>query len=232
MLGDPVVRYSSDQSLHIVSKASVKSQVINWDRNRPVDESRVQSLKSYHAKMDAKWVDGIVYAWKKDDILHIYDGWTRFTAAGDDFQMLMCIWKADEQKIIDHFFAINAAVPVPSLYFDNKGSTVIPEVVDLFSKRYSAFLSSSRRPHAPNFNRDVLTEALSNLEIGNLSADDLLDCLDTANKELSKLKVAYPEKAKSGNLFLFGHKKVIWQEYVMEAIEQKMKPKGWFRAFL
>ena len=232
MLESLVVRYSDDQSLHIVTKESVKGAVINWKKNRPVDESRVRSLKAYHSKTNSKWVDGIVYAWDNGEKLQIYDGWTRFTSAEDDFQMLFCVYKTTtEQKIIDHFFGLNSAVPVPSLYIDNNSSTALIEVVEAFCKRYPAFLSSSRRPHVPNFNRDMLTEALSNLDFGELSVDDILECLDTANKEVSKLKVTFPDKAKTGNLFLFGNRKVIWQEYVTEAIEQKTKPKSWFRAF-
>lgn len=167
-------------------------------------------------------------------MLKIYDGWTRYSAASDDMNLLLCVYNTKfETDVIHHFIVLNSAIPVPSLYMKDhmeSNDILIKKACDEFCKKWKPFLSSSRRPQKPNFNRDLFMEQLSVLEVTGADINSLLECLDSAN-ETAKLKIPNsPEKCRHG-LYLFADKAHPWQEYFLQALKRSKEKSGLFSRF-
>jgi len=233
---ESVATIKPQQELYICTKGAIKSKVKNWSKNRPHDEVRVKAIAAYLEKFDVKFLDGIVYCWSFDGYLHIYDGWTRYCAASDETKMMLCVYTTDyEQDIVHHFFALNSAVPVPSLYIKEeqdgqKKLKIIEEIVKDFSKDYKQFLSASRRPQKPNFNRDTFAEQLSQLPIENLDAATTKSILMETNQWIKRNGTGFTRKAIDGDFFLFADKKILWQQRFLEVLEknEKKETTSWF----
>jgi hypothetical protein len=231
-MSEPLIKISPQQSIFLVTKADIKNRVTNWEKNRPVDPLRVKAIQAYNDKFRVHLIDGIVYAWKKDDMLKIYDGWTRYSASSDDMRMLLCLYETElEQDIVYHFLALNSAVPVPSLFIEDTEMTkrkVVTTVVNHFCTKYKLFLSASRRPQRPNFNRDIFTEQLSQIPCEGLDADMLIKVLEETNLSMERSNVKYSAKVVNGRLFLFADKDTKWQENFIKTLDRQ-KRKSWIQ---
>lgn len=154
-------------------------EFINWNKNRPPDQTRIRELKEYYLCEKINFIPGIIYAWYKSDNepLQIYDGIHRLIAAKElyeteqiKFTFLLCIYKTeDENLIIKDFKALNKSCPVPTLYTEENENllkrVVCENVVAELCKKYPTFVSPSRKPFRYNFNRDCTLEFLSELDI-------------------------------------------------------------------
>ena len=220
-----VTETSPQQKVFIVNKEHIKDQVRNWEKNRPEDSTRVDAIRRFNDKYNVSFVDGIVYAWNNgDNVLRIYDGWTRYSAANDSTQMLLSVYETPyEGDIILHFIALNSAVPVPSLYIEDttaKKKKTITTAVNHFCDKHKSFLSASRRPHSPNFNRDNFTDDLNELYSDDLSSDDLIAILEKTNIMIARKGSNFPQKAISGELYLFADKKTPWKEQFKQVVKE------------
>lgn len=224
-----IAEISQDQSIYFVAKKDIGKTVSNWDKNRPEDFMRVKAICAYNEKFDVTCLDGIIYAWEdpnlNQNVIKIYDGWTRYNSAKDEMKMFLCIYKTEfEQDIIHHFIALNSAVPVPSLYIDDTTPVIkntIRKTVDEFASNYKSFLSASKRPQKPNFNRDIFTEQLSELNLTGIDEKTLIDLLLKTNTKIKQNGSCFPEKAEKASFYLFADKKTCWQQILTDMIESR-----------
>jgi hypothetical protein len=196
----------------------------NWNKNRPADVTRINEIKEYYISEKVKFIPGIIYAWDNNKTLEIYDGIHRILAAkellkneGIEFRFLMSIYKTDnEELIIKDFKAINKSCPVPTLYTDEQTEftllkrVVCENVVGELCKRYSSFISPSRRPYKYNFNRDVILEWLSDFEINwniknlsNMMIQELQGLNYFAKDYVQRHKIDVPKKCDNHNFYLW-----------------------------
>lgn len=227
---DILVEVPPHQTIYLVVKSDIKNCVTNWEKNRPVDPTRVKAIQSYYDKFQIRLIDGIIYAWRTDDMLKIYDGWTRYCSASDDMQLQLCVYDTEfEQDIVHHFLALNSAVPVPSLFIEDTEATkrkVITAVVDHFCAKYKIFLSASQRPQRPNFNRDIFTEQLSQLPCEGLDADAFIRLMEETNLSMERdCTATCTAKVVKGRLFLFADKNKCWQECAKRTLERHLREK-------
>ena len=148
------------------------SDIANWTKNRPPDNVRIEQIRKYYQDNNVDLVPGIVSAWKKDNYYIVYDGIHRLLAAYQYSQDMSLVLQVNstvrEQDIIDDFLNINKSVSVPSIYLeetDTLKKLVCQNVANEMCRRYSRFVSPSRKPYVYNFNRDNLVEFVSSFNI-------------------------------------------------------------------
>ncbi len=213
-LGDFVCVGNSNQSIHLCVKSEIDRHVRIWKHNRPIDKCRFESIRDYYTRQGSTLVDGVIYAWLNDDALYIYDGWNRYNAAKSTMKMLLCVTQTkDEGAIKDHFIALNSAVPLPEMYEpdnDSKTSEIVRQTIQRFDDQYEALKKPSKRPHAPHFNRDVLTELFFNLNVpwDEMTPESFWEVLMATNEAIGReQKVIKSEKshqkANQHNMWLF-----------------------------
>lgn len=216
-IGKKIVDYSNSCVLYDTDINKIVSYTKRWERNRPEDPERILEIEK--SLVNKTYVDGIIYGWYYNGTLFLYDGWTRFSACKlleKNIKILLCVnYTKNEQKIIEHFGVLNKAIPVPSLYtkeIDNKNKRLyIESITKDFSSRYRKFVSVSRNPRSPNFNRDnffdflaenVITETVMN----NFPIPDLfLQILEKVNVilKIQHSDMKLPDKAVKESFLLF-----------------------------
>lgn len=190
-----------------------------WSRNRPADDARVDEIRAYIEK--TKHVDGTIrLAYIKGEGFVCYESNHRRLALIPGILVIVDIlWDVDQDWIVEEFIRINRAVSVPELYttvdMDSTAKTKITEYVkDMASFKYKAFVSTSARPNRPQFNRDVLTQDITQLWKNiECPIDDLLRAIDQLNEDyknekhgMDHTKIKSPkilEKCTKGGLWLF-----------------------------
>lgn len=141
-----------------------------WSGNRPIDKIKVLEIKNEILR--TKKVDGLIYIGSFPGSVSwvCYDGNHRASA-------LVEIYKSGEEEIdvlfvktrylfekelSDRYLSLNKAVSVPEIYkSDNKHKTTIEKVVRYIERKYKEFKSTSNSPKRPNFNRDLLTNYIT-----------------------------------------------------------------------
>lgn len=124
--------------------------------------------------------------------LKVYDGWTRFCAAvtsRQDISILLHVnYTDDEQVIVHHFQQLNMAVPVPMLYTgekDNKDRRLYIETLATeITRAYPDFISTSRKPRTPHFNRDQIVEMFDSVlpePCDILSIEEMMEAIRVIN---------------------------------------------------
>lgn len=185
----------------------------NWDQNRPADDTRVNEISSQH--MDI--VPGQICGWLKSDVLYIYDGSHRCSAAikmNENPKIYLKLFETlDENKIIRDYKTINKSISVPYLYLSEASSIKISKiniVMDKFCNKWKAHQSPSRNPQRQNFNRDIFIEqVLSRIEVDWFDENihhTLMLLLESANERAKKHvkdnSIIYPKKCDFNNFFL------------------------------
>lgn len=221
--GKIVVKFSTNIIIFDTDYEKIKDISQRWSKNRPADELRVQEIASQPNYLKKDYIDGIIYSWYSCGKLFIYDGWTRFSAVKLLYEtkyinkniLLSVNFSKNEIEIQNHFTSINKAIPVPIFYIENDDSSIKKRIIledtcKIFCESYKLFVSTSRKPRKPNFNRDQLFEILSELildtEINFLNSSTLVNILNETNCEVQKnfiSKEKIPEKATKGNFYLF-----------------------------
>src|SRR5574343_1223964 len=90
------------------------SDIVNWSKNRPPDNVRIEQIRKYYQDNNVDLIPGIISAWKKDNEYIVYDGIHRLLAAyqySQDMSLILQVNCTDrEQDIIDDFLNINKSV--------------------------------------------------------------------------------------------------------------------------
>jgi len=140
-----------------------------WGRQRPIEDDRIPVIANIMA--ERKRADGmLLLAWSPSEHLVVYDGqhrWRAIESMSRDIEfniVIQIMWNCSEEDIIADFFRINQAKSVPELYqtphvtADVKAD--IEEYIRDLAKNYPEFMSTTKKPNRPNFNRDLLCDEL------------------------------------------------------------------------
>lgn len=144
---------------------------VNWNKNRPFDSARVQDIKQSYKDKNVTVIPGIIYMWDNGYILQIYDGIHRYQASLEtyDMEIILHVFTCpNEEQIKNHFLEINKSVSIPCVYLeDNNFSkrTVCEFVATSMVTKFKDNVSSTRRCHKQNFNRDNLIDFIGGLNI-------------------------------------------------------------------
>jgi len=189
-----------------------------WSKNREPDQERVEEMVA-HGGYIPRFIHLAELA---DEGLVCYDGNHRREvlkriAAGVCLVDIM--FGASHEDVYDAFVRINRGVEVPEIYMDD-GDNILQDVTALvktYETRFKPFVSASSKCHAPNFNRDVLTENITKIYRylqGQKTVREIGDLLDRLNIEYSrknhgdKYKPVVIEKCKKHGLWLFLEREV------------------------
>jgi len=192
-LADPRISYE------IVDDPSRISLVRIWKNNRPPDMKRVKEVEEYIKEKGM--VDGqILFAIVNGECV-CYDGAHRLEASKRTFPtgglQVRIIYDSSDDEVKDEFYRINKSIPVPELYFSEdeisvKLMTIIQDITKGLCENYKAFVSTSRKPKRPNFNRDTFIENLSDMLkkelqseiIMNITENDIAKWLQKTNETI------------------------------------------------
>jgi len=208
--------------------------VKSWKRNRPADEERVKEILANI--QDTQRIQGIIYLAHLNSKLVCYDGnHRRLALKRYDYNMsnvlIHIIWNAPEQTIVKEFNLLNKAVSVPQIYLRNDSSdVVIVDFVRSMVEQYPSFCSSSKICKTPNFNRDLLTDDITDIveEYSMYTAEQIVQILSKMNdaykKELYKFrKTSVPETTKAKcakeGLWLFWQSRRIDRIYLARVVK-------------
>ena len=206
-----------------------KFKILNWNKNRPADITRVNNITKYYIDDDLEIVPGIVYIWYNAGIYYIYDGLHRYTSALNNTKNMKILihisYTEDENDIIKEFLNLNKSISVPTIYLDN--STLIKKQVcqnisDHLCRTYPTFVSPSRKPFIYNFNRDNLVEFISTLEINfellNIEIyiiKSLISLNEESKFNILSGNISHPKKCDKYNFYLF----YLEKSYIKKKIE-------------
>jgi hypothetical protein len=146
------------------------TSIKNWRFNRPVDNSRVDEIKTCLINENAAILPGIIHGWDIDGNLEIYDGFHRMSASmwDGDMKLLIRICSSNLDVVKKDFKSINQSISVPYLYLEENNKVkrkIIESVIEKFCERYPKNVSPSRNCQKQNFNRDNFTSILQNLDV-------------------------------------------------------------------
>jgi hypothetical protein len=195
-----------------------------WSRNRDPDMERVTEMHDHQTKNG--YIPKMIHlAEIKEEGVVCYDGNHRrevFNMCNDD--ELVCIvdvmFDTTQNEVYKAFNNINKSVQLPAIYVeehneDNSVKIEILKLVKKFETKYKVFVSASARCHAPNFNRDALTDNIYEIYKSlrqTVSIDQIGKLLSKLNVEYSRERLCRPhslykpsviEKCKAQNLWLF-----------------------------
>lgn len=208
-----------------------KNIYINWNKNRPPDENRVDELCKYYKENNVNIVPGVIYCWKNDDKYEIYDGIHRYLSCikYNNPEMILLIHTNNTKKesyIKEEFLNLNKSICVPSIYLEenNYYKRIVSENVSKeLCKKYPSFVSPARKPFQYNFNRDNLIEFISELQIDfskyNIDKTilNILNSLNYESKEYVKRNsIKVPKKCEYSNFYLF----FLDKSYIKSKIEE------------
>lgn len=216
----------SNKNLYIVNISEIINSV-NWSRNRPPDMIRVEEIKNYFSENNLNTVPGIVSVFEKNNQFYIYDGSHRFEASKILFKdsnvnmliLLSILRPFSEQEIIEDFQTINYARSIPQLYIeqniDETKRDFCEKIADKLSKKFPKFVST-KKPNAPNFNRDMLIEFISDFDIDFKDHQKMFKLLMELN-DISKERkgiLGVPKKVIEYDFYLFYLKNDFIQNYI------------------
>ena len=148
-----------------IKKLHASYTVVNYHRNRKPDFARVRNIEEYYIQKNILRVPQEVSCWLENEVLHVYDGIHRLTAAKSipDMIVFVKIMEGNEQKIIDDFRDINSGVNLPLLYLEENNQLkrkVYENVMEMMKEKWSPCISPSRNCQSQNYNRDVFLESI------------------------------------------------------------------------
>lgn len=209
MLGKEYHREPFDPriSYEIVDDPSRISLVRIWKNNRPPDINRVKEVEEYI--QEKGMVDGQILLAIVNGECVCYDGAHRLEASKRTFPkgglQVRIIYDSSDNEVKDEFYRINKSIPVPELYFSEdeisvKLMTIIQDITKGLCENYKAFVSTSRKPNRPNFNRDTFIENLSDILKVELQTERIMDITENdIAKWLQKTNETIRENHFSGN---------------------------------
>lgn len=199
-----------------------------WSRNRLPDRNRVEEMLSFYK--EGGYIPPVIHlAEIQGEGLVCYDGNHRrevLNLCGEDAMCIIDVmFDAKQCDVFMAFDNLNKSIEVPSIYTSPKEDAVyvqkkLTDLVKKYEIKYPKFLSPAKRFHAPNFNRDVLVNDLSEIYErfdGKIDIDELESKLELLNSEYSKENMCkphsqYPEKTvkkcRESNFWLFIDRKI------------------------
>lgn len=216
---------SDDQNLHLSNGvynikykflSKIRNKIHNWNLNRPMDITRVPSIKNYINKTNR--VEGIIYLAKtKNGIYYCYDGIHRISSLfsiEDDIKsypdILGCPYKSiselkvlvdvmdyNEEEVKERFMNINSSLPVPELYVDYQRDkqiqTLIESLYDHFRTNYKDFIKVSKNSKVPNINstdfNNKMLNVITNSNVETREIEYWLKLVEDYNEHMSKLEI-------------------------------------------
>lgn len=212
-----------------------RKEYINWNKNRPIDEIRVQQIVQYYKETDCGIIPGIISLWKNKDKYEVYDGAHRlFAGFSSELNLQVIIQERltrREKDIIDDFLNLNKSICVPSIYLEETSTVkklICEQVASWLCRKYSAFVSPSRKPFIYNFNRDNFVELISEVEIDFMISDvekKIIKALTELNLKAREWvitkKIDTPRKCSYNNFYLFYLDRAVIKKGIEERIEGK-----------
>ena len=191
--------------------------VVNWSKNRPACKTRIDDIVKYYRKNNVKIIPGIIYVWYNSGKYHITDGLHRYDAAiklNRNIDLILHInYSNDENIIIEEFLNINKSISIPSIYLDSDNlvkKELCQKIVNYLCEKYPKFISPSRNHYTYNFNRDLLIEFFSELNIDfhkNELYDKLINLISNLNYKakfnIINGNITHPKKCDKYNFYLF-----------------------------
>jgi len=227
-LGDSIYNINGHKG-YIIQWKLIAPFCKKWSRNRDPDMERVTEMIEHQNK--SGYIPRMIHlAEIKGEGVVCYDGNHRkevFNMCNDE--NLMCVvdimFDATQNDVYKAFNNINKAVQLPAIYIEESGDDnhVKAEIIDLvrdYEMKYKQFLSTSARCHAPNFNRDTLTDNIYNIFLSfdkTVSIQQIQKLLDQLNFEYGHGRMCRPhsmykqhlvEKCKKYNMWLFIEKSI------------------------
>lgn len=212
------------------------NKITSWNGNRPHDEKRVTELAEY---MNCeKRCPGVVCLAMLEGELVCYDGNHRRLALSDQvpFVIVDIMFDANDELIMKEFNNINKSVSVPEIYVDQSSSKEeIEHWVAYFCKKYHARMSTSMKCQKPNFNRDLLTQNVYDLQkdlecdtgtlLRHLEKLNTLYANDKTGRKMDKksLSVQVLDGCKTSGLWLFAKSRTIPLGDVKKVADGKWK---------
>lgn len=234
------INVSDIQNIYVYESFKDVPEFINWNKNRPPDETRINELKIYYSTNNTKVIPGIIYGWQKDNKskIEIYDGIHRILAASElykekqqNFTILLSIMKIqNENFVISDFKAINKSCPVPILYTEETPiykKNVCEHVINQLCEKYQAFLSPSRKPFQHNFNRDATLDWLSEFDIdwtlnglSGIILQELSGLNYIAKDFVTRNNIKPPKKCEFHNFYLWYLEKDVIKKKIESSVRQ------------
>jgi hypothetical protein len=210
-------------------------KISRWENNREEDQARVNKIKNYSLKQG--YIDGYISLayFKTLNQLCCYDGNHRRLAVTLTMKPILTsiIWEATNDIVIEKFNAINQSISVPMIYMDNQFDAKTKLIITNFTKelheKYPTHSSASRLCKHPNFNRDLLTENLTDLmkeltiepELLIMYINHMNECYKNElygfkNVTIKNDKIV--QKCQTSGLWLFAQSKMIDKLYLNKII--------------
>ena len=196
--------------------SELRDKIHNWKLNRPIDDSRLPSIKKYINKTNR--VEGIIYlARTTNGIYYCYDGIHRISSlfsmeddinsypdilscpnqSINDIMILLDVMEYDEEKIKERFININSSMPVPELYVDYQRDKqirlLIESLYDHFRTNYKDFIKVSKNSKVPNINstdfNNKMLNVITNSNVQTREIDYWLKLIEDYNDHMSKLEI-------------------------------------------
>jgi hypothetical protein len=230
--------YNKCKDLCKVKTSDVCDKLLNWSKNRPEDNYRVNEIMN--KLRQTRVILGEIRVWKFRNQYFIYDGLHRYKASEKlykqeniDLPINIIIFETlDEQLIIDEFIDINKSIPIPSLYIDDSNNTpFIQPIIREYQDNYPDFVKSTRSPQKPNFNRDIVVDVIHNIikdrdDFTNIKLKNFLISINDIIKNNIESKIYNNkkpsdkclEKCKNKNFYLF----IYGVEYFKQLFEKKL----------
>lgn len=170
----------------IVTDPARLSFVRHWKNNRPPDTTRVKEVETHLRETNVS--DGQILLAIVNGECVCYDGSHRLEATKRYFPkggiQVRIIRDSSEKEVREEFTRINKSIPVPELYFSEdevavRLMTIVQNTVKGLCENYSEYVSTSRKPRRPNFNRDTFTEELSDCLREKLSNEKIIGLDET-----------------------------------------------------
>ena len=189
--------YNLNNISHICKYLNTKdlcNSVKRWEKNRPIDESRIPSLKQYIKETNDAGLIYIANIIGGENYI-CYDGNNRLEALKrlNEFErpqkiLVDIIEKVPEGVVIERYKNINKAQPVPELY-ENKHLEPLKKQIEIIlekiKKNYPKFKSESKNPRRPNYNKNILTNDITNWvqehDLDSINVDKFWENLENLN---------------------------------------------------
>lgn len=215
---DNYFNHKIEQGNHVISILTVedfnKLPVKRWKYNRPEDKERVAEIRTWME--DSKRMDGMIYLACIEDELVCYESNHRREALKgltDMYDIVIDVmWNATHDDVKREFMRLNKSVSVPELYVSEDPEiekAKLVQAVHNFCKNYASMLSTSPRPHRPNFNRDAVTDEFYRLMTEHkIGVDELMIRLEDLNRQMmmrdkTKLSPKVIAKCEETGMWLF-----------------------------
>lgn len=209
-LGQEIYSHATGHNVHkgfLVKWSLIGPLCKKWSRNRDPDQERVSEMIAHCNK--GGYIPRLIHlADVAGEGLVCYDGNHRREVfnqieSEDNTCIIDVLFDASQADVYKAFNDINKAVQVPAIFLEEgtEVEKVKQEILDLvrsYESKYKAFVSTSARYHAPNFNRDAFTDNIYSLYKsfnGTKSVADIAALLEVLNQDYADGKRCRPHSA-------------------------------------